>query len=499
MADQFRLPSNFLSKRRIGYALVAAGALLVSAALLVDLIGPGKKGLQAAQISGILLGILLALIGWGLRSLPDNPKPVRQILAEKADAILNLPVLVWILAGFIIVFAFYFVRPMFFDDSLRLSYFVHYLPDLNPIGNDLNYNSSAISLWLQGKSPYDLEYHFYLPLYHIVFAPIILLGPEQKYALMTGLTLASFGLIFLLPWRKPAGNHAVFLFFFLTGLVSYGMQFELERGQFNVLALLLAWVSVWLFYNLPSFRLLAYTLLTIATHLKVYPGIFILMFFSRAKDWKENLKIALQFGALNAAAFLVLGYQAFMQFSESLLAESRNPLWVLPDKQPINHSINAFLDKLAKNNDNEVPQAVAAWIGSSASWLELVLLAIILVCGGIILWRTLRNRPNLLHPDALMLLLLLGLLLPSVSIDYKLGLLAPGLAVVLVNHTLPEQRWQKLVFAGIVVVLSAAYSLTLVPYEYRTGLIINAFPLLFTVLLGLTGLNLLNKTWKDAL
>jgi hypothetical protein len=499
MTNQFRPLSNFLSNRRIGYVLVAAGALLVFAALLVDVIGLGKKGLQAAQIGGILLGVLLALIGWGLRSLPDNPKTVGQFWVEKTDAILNFPVLVWVLTGFILIFAFYFVRPMFFDDSLRLSYFVRYIPALDPIGNDLNYNTSAISLWLQGKSPYELEYHFYPPLYHVVFAPIILFGPEQKYALMTGLTLVSFGLIFLLPWRKPVGNHAVFLFFFLTGLVSYGMQFELERGQFNVLALLLALVSVWLFYNLSSFRLLAYALLTIAAHIKVYPGIFILMFFSRQKDWKENLKIALQLGSLNVAAFLVLGYRVLVQFVESLMNESGNPLWVLPDKQPINHSVNAFLDKLAKNNDNEVPQAVAEWIGYSAPWLEFVFLAIIVMCGTIIIWRTLRNRPNLLHSDALMLLILLGLLLPSVSIDYKLELLAPGLAVVLVNHSVPEQRWQKLVFAGIVIVLSAAYSLTLVPYEYRTGIIINAFPMLFTILLGLTGLNLLNKTWKEAL
>ena len=107
MADQFRLRSNFPSNRRVGYALAAAGVLLVSAALLADVIGLGRKGLQAAQISGILLGVLLALIGWGLRSLPDNPKTVGQILAEKADAILNLPVLVWILTGFILIFIKY--------------------------------------------------------------------------------------------------------------------------------------------------------------------------------------------------------------------------------------------------------------------------------------------------------------------------------------------------------------------------------------------------------
>lgn len=499
MADTHIKPSKLLSNKNIGSGVAGSGILLIGVSLLIDLIGLGKPGLQAAQLSGILAGSLLFLIGLGFRPLPDNSKTIKQLVTEKANAMLDLPVLVWVLTGFLIIFIFYFLGPLFFDASLRLSYFVDYLPDLKPIGNDLHYNSSAISLWLQGSSPYELAYHFYPPLYHLVFSPIILFGPEQKYAVMTGLTLASFGLLFLFPWRTRTNNHAIFIFFFLTGLVSYGMQFELERGQFNVLALLLAFGSIWLFHKLPSFRYLAYVLLTIAAHIKVYPGIFILMFFSHWQNWKENLKTALVLGALNIAASLALGYKVLEQFVKSLLAETSNPLWVLPDKQPINHSVNAFLDKLAKNNDNEISQPLAEWVGSSASWLEFVLLAIILACAIIILWHTLQNRPNLLHADALMLLILLGMLLPSVSIDYKLVLLSPGLALVLANHTLPESKWQKLVFIALVILLSAAYSLTLVPYIYRSSIIINAFPMLFTILIGLTGLNLLNRNWKDVL
>ena len=485
--------------KRLGFAFLTVGALFVSISLIVDLIWLGKKGIQAAQIGGILAGFFLGLIGWGLHSLPENKKPLRQIFVEKVDSILNLPVIAWVLIGFLIIFLLYFVRPMFFDNSQQFSYFVDYIPALDPIGNDLNYNTQAITLWLQGKSPYELAYQFYPPLYHIVFAPILLFDAQGKYSLMTGLTLLSFGLLFFLLWRKKANSNGIFLFFFLTGLFSYGMQFELERGQFNVLTLLLAITGIWLYHNFSSFRLLAYTLWIIATHIKLYPGLFLLMFFSRWNNRKENFITLLQLGSLNMAAFLVLGYKVFLQFVNAVITESRNPLWVLPDKQPINHSINAFIDKLAKNNDSELPVKLAEWLHSSGLWVGFIFLAIIVLCSVIIIWRTLQNRPNLLHADTLMLFILLCFLLPSVSIDYKLVLLAPGLAVVLANRTLPELRWQKVLFIVLTMLIGAAYSLTLVPYQYRAGLLITAFPMLFTVLLCLTGLNLLNKTWEEAL
>ena len=93
------------------------------------------------------------------------------------------------------------------------------------------------------------------------------------------------------------------------------------------------------------------------------------MLFSRWNNWKENLITLLQLGALNIAAFLILGHKVFLQFVDAVLTESRNPLWLLPDKQPINHSINAFIDKLAKNNDSELPIGLAEWLSSSASWV----------------------------------------------------------------------------------------------------------------------------------
>ncbi len=36
---------------------------------------------------------------------------------------------------------------------------------------------------------------------------------------------------------------------FATGLISYGLQFELERGQFNVIAVSLAYLAIWMYHS----------------------------------------------------------------------------------------------------------------------------------------------------------------------------------------------------------------------------------------------------------
>ena len=162
--------------------------------------------------------VFLGLVGWGLRSLPDNKKSLRQIFVEKVDAFLNLPAIAWVLIGFLIIFLLYFVRPMFFDNSQQFSYLVDYIPALDPIGNDLNYNTQSITLWLQGKSPYELAYHLYPPLYHMFLHHTHL--RRQKNSLMTG-SLAVFGLLFVLSGEKKP-HHGVFLFFFSPGFFPTG-------------------------------------------------------------------------------------------------------------------------------------------------------------------------------------------------------------------------------------------------------------------------------------
>lgn len=57
-----------MSNRRNLYGLIAAGAVLVLASLLVDALGVGTEGFGVGQIAGIIVGILMMAGGyWMLR------------------------------------------------------------------------------------------------------------------------------------------------------------------------------------------------------------------------------------------------------------------------------------------------------------------------------------------------------------------------------------------------------------------------------------------------
>ena len=105
---------------------------------------------------------------------------------------------------------------------------------------------------------------------------------------------------------------------FITGLTSYGFQFELERGQFNVIAMALCFSAIFLFHRKPKLSWLAYILFTIAIQLKLYPAIYILFF---VRDWKDilaNLRRFLCLGIVNIALLFILGWGVFLDFLNSL-------------------------------------------------------------------------------------------------------------------------------------------------------------------------------------
>lgn len=51
------------SEQQITYGLIGIGIVLALASLLVDAVGIGTEGFGAAQIIGLLLGIVLAGVG----------------------------------------------------------------------------------------------------------------------------------------------------------------------------------------------------------------------------------------------------------------------------------------------------------------------------------------------------------------------------------------------------------------------------------------------------
>ncbi len=477
--------------------MLGLGIFGIFTSVIVDFVGIGDPGFQSTQSLGIQIGILLALVGWGLRFMPqtsDDSRPLVQKALAALDSVLNLPLVVWTLTGFLLVFLVYFITPMFFNEDWRMFYFLRYIPDRYPIGNDVTFNTGAIAAWLKGQNPYDFTGHFYPPLYHLVFAPILLIGFPQTYYLITTLTLIAFAALFIIPFPalRKQKHGAITMLFFLTGLVSYGMQFELERGQFNVIAYLLAALAVYLFQFQPSFRLLAYTLWSVSTHIKLYPGIFVLMLFSNIRDWKTNLKNLALLGLFNIALLFSLGANIFIKFMTAVTYNAGAVKWVFPG----NHSLAAFIINIERDGYKQLSKDAILWFRQNGSIVEILLMIVMAACFGLVIWRTLKKQPHLFDADVFMLTTLAGMIIPSISIDYKLELLAPAMAFLLAGRKLPAQRWQKVIFILLVILVTVAYSLTLVPYKYRTGILINAFPMIYIMFLAVTGLNLLNNHYE---
>ena len=75
--------------------------------------------------------------------------------------ILNLPTVIWVLTGFLFIYFLLFVSPVFLNPNLQMNYFTGYIPNLNPIGNDLIVMVDLIQGWVSWK-PIAL-YHPILP------------------------------------------------------------------------------------------------------------------------------------------------------------------------------------------------------------------------------------------------------------------------------------------------------------------------------------------------
>ena len=178
--------------------------------------------------------------------------------------ILNLHSHTWVLIGFFISYFLFFIRPIFFWSDVMQ--FFQYVPAAEAIGNDLN-GATILRALITNKTPY-LPGVLFPPIESLFFAPLLLFEFSQGYKLFTILNIFCYTLMtFLFPlWVTKAKQVSPLLMLtFVTGLISYGFQFELERGHFNVIAVSLSFLAMWICHSHYRYRYLAYLLFTIDT------------------------------------------------------------------------------------------------------------------------------------------------------------------------------------------------------------------------------------------
>lgn len=222
---------------------------------------------------------------------------------------------------------------------------------------------------------------------------------------LAGFLSVSFLLPYLLSGRKIQACSIVAS---VAGLYSYGLHFEMERGQSNVIAFALCAWAVYIYHRHRQYRFIAYSLFIIAVQMKLYPAILVFAFSQNPYDWKNNITRWITLGLSNLACMFILGWEFFISFIHSMLFVSKNPApWV------------------GNASWRSLPQWIVGNVGSYrvANIISISLLLVFIVVWLIALLLLLRKDRHNGFKHFLFLSVIGMILIPPVSHDYKMPLI----------------------------------------------------------------------------
>ncbi len=470
------------AKNKFVFFLTLLGILIFILSLLSDLFGFGKEGIGRAQLSAAGVGAILAILGVGLM-LARQENVRAAIRSSWLAGIPGLPNIVWVMIGFFIAYVIFLIVPMFFDPVHRLVYFDRYLPDVYPIGGDFTTTLDSIRTWFAE----GIASVYYPPLLTILFAPFLLIPYPTNYYIITIITVVSYFIAaFLLPLLiVEKGNRSIIPFIFGVSVLSYGFQFELERGQFHTIALLLCISAIYLFHRYPQRRFFAYLLFCMSVQFKIYPALFVVMFVDDWRDWKINLKRFAGLGLANFLLLFLLGYSYFSKFIAHIIASSGSP-----EAWNGNHSIISFFYYLLDPKTRLLDANSMARLDENIHLITNLFLAYFAVCF-LVVWMNThrRNKPGI-DPFLMMTCVLGGLLIPAINHDYTLPLLTTPFALTM-SEQFTRNGPRRILVILLLVASSFTYTATLVSYIRKPLYLQNSFPLLIILLTTTTLLSFL--------
>lgn len=477
-----------MNSKKIGLSVFVLGLLGIIASFIPRIFSGENVNGQIIQILGTEISVLVALAGvWILRSEPSKMVRTGSSIHKIMNQVFDLPLIVWVSLGFLFVYLVFFVTPVFLNHNLEMKYPVDYLPNINPIGNDLSVLIRHMRGWFyEHQSPYTV--HFYPPLTFILFSPLLLIKDQLLvYRIFTLFSLICYFLLAILALKlMQKRNIPMWILLFCTGLFSYGFQFELERGQYDIFTFLLCIWAIYIFRYHQRHRLLAYLLFSISIQLKLYPAIFIVMFVDDWRDWKNNLLRFAGIGVFNFLLLFVMGSQIFLEFVHMASTQLLTPEWIWIG----NHSINSFVDMLTRDGFNILtPGTLEALRGYSGAISNLFLIIFLIAFTTAIYISASKTQEEI--DGFLLLTCMIGAMIIPVSNDYKLSLLPLPMAVFYAS--IPEWKniFHKIISIPLIFTISVTYFSMFVSYKYKPYFLNNAFPALFLVLLFATILNLI--------
>ncbi len=394
--------------------------------------------------------------------------------------------MIWVSLGFFITFILFFMRPIFFDPSLTMQ-FRQYLPVITPIGHDFRVIASLATYWVYtGKALPTL----YPPFTLFFFSPFAYLSSKVGYEVITFVTLGCYILSTLALPRLINNSReidAFTLLIFISGIISYGFQFELERGQWNTIAMMFCLASIYLFHRRPKYRWLAYLLFSISVQLKLFPAIFALVLVEDWHSWKQNIKRLIGLGLFNILALFILGTSPILSTMNSLNSNSASIGGV-----PFNLSTQSFTLFFLTTRSLTYPFLDRRMVSIllAHSWiLQSLFVTVFVLCFIIVLWQAYRKNSKGFDAYVFLTCAIGAYILPTISFDYKLSFF-PACIIFSVPNILPLKEGKNSILIMMsAFILSIAYSSTLYSYENKPPIIQNNLPALLVILVISTALS----------
>ncbi len=355
-------------------------------------------------------------------------------------------------------------------------------PAIRPVGADFRKGLyEPAGALLKGQTPYHSGVFPYPPFAAVFGLPFRLFSSQTGYLVLVILlfacTVAAIPLSLRIaqtvfsPRNGPASSErgrlaqTVFWQMAVLTLASYGFIFSVERGNFDIIPLFFSLLAVWLLIRQPRWLWPQVILLSLATHLKIYPAVLFVLLL-----WKHGWKSLLPVFVVNLGLLFITGPANVGYFLGMIIPYSGNPFIFVGNHSAVSFAsyVNHFLSSRASIT---IP-----------AFLFLLVPLLVWGVGAFILWK--RKYSPLNAVLLYMLSVPLMNLIPSTSHDYKLVILSSPLAICLYFFYLDfvqTRKWADILslaaVMGLLVLLTRSY--TLLPQ-----ILMNKYPFIFLLQVG---------------
>lgn len=404
----------------------------------------------------------------------------------------SIPLWIIVAGSLLLAYLAFFVAPVFLNPAHTMA-FPRYIQATAPMGVDLRWAYDSATALASGL-PSSRAPIGYPPMERVLRVPLLPFSFSQAYALHTFVTVLAFlSVVLALPLLiRRQTDRTVLVMMAISGLLSYGFQFEMERGQCYVIAMAMVAVGLFLFHRSHGLfaRLSAYVLFTFAIQLKLTPAIFVFAFTDDARDWKRNLMRWGTLGLMNIACLFIFGIGEMQKFVATVTDNCREfmvssnhsilscanvaQMAVGGNRQSGFQTVEAM--RCAAQIQHVIPPALQQVVGRIVEVGGYLILGLSLGC---VLWLSFRRNARPVFKYLIMICCLTMLLLPAVSLDYTLSVLPMALGVFLgESDALTITGWRGKWRVGLMAALGLLYACILFPPIFRPKILASSTPAL---------------------